>query len=55
MQMYGFYTEFYSLSTDLVMYQRDIYTFMDVLGDLGGVTEIFMVVLGTLFGSWAEH
>ena len=28
---------------------------MDLLGDIGGVTEIFMVIFGALFASWTEH
>ena len=28
---------------------------MDLLGDIGGVTEIFMIIFGTLFSSWTFH
>ena len=42
------YTEEYTLSATEIFHTRNIYTFFDLLGDLGGVMDIFFIVFGTM-------
>ena len=37
------------------MHLREVYSFIDILGDLGGVLEVIMVVMGGLLLPIAEH
>jgi hypothetical protein len=34
---------------------RQIYNIFDLLGDLGGVTEVIMIVFGFILFSFSEH
>ena len=38
-----------------ISHERVIYSFLDLLGDLGGVTEIIMVVFGIFLFPISEH
>ena len=44
-----------TLSREKVNFERKVYNFMDLLGNLGGLTEIFMVTFGFLLIPIAEH
>jgi hypothetical protein len=37
------------------MHSREIYSLFDLLGDLGGVTDILVFVVGALIFPFAEH
>lgn len=44
-----------TLSRELAAQERQVYMFLDLLGDLGGLTEIFMVTFGFFIIPIAEH
>ena len=37
------------------MHTREVYGFIDILGDLGGVLEVIMVVMGGILMPISEH
>ena len=39
----------------MVKHKRNIYSFFDLLGDLGGVIEMFFIFFGTLIAPIAYH
>lgn len=38
-----------------VKHERNVYSVLDLLGDLGGVMEVLMIIFGTIFISIAEY
>lgn len=44
-----------SMHNEQLKYTRAIYNLFDLLGDLGGVTEVIMIVFGFIFYSVSEH
>ena len=49
-----FATEMY-LKAEEIQHERTIYSFFDLLGDLGGVTEVIMVSFGFMLFPISEH
>ena len=48
----GRYTVFeidFNLSTQVITHQRSYYNLLNLIGDLGGVLEIFIVIFGIIF------
>ena len=50
-----FYQTTLMLKSQAVTHIRERYRIMDILGDLGGVIEIIMIVLGTVLYPISEH
>lgn len=44
-----------TLSPDIIHNEREIYSLFDLLGDLGGVTEVIMIVFGFFLNPISEH
>ena len=49
------YASIYTLQEEAWYHERKIYGFFDLLGDLGGVTEIIMLVFGLFLYPISEH
>lgn len=43
------------LHNESVKFNRQIYNIFDLLGDLGGVTEVIMIIFGFFLFSISEH
>ena len=43
------------LAPDVVFHTREIYNIFDLLGDLGGVSQVIGIVFGFIFLPMAEH
>ena len=43
------------LMSELVEHEREIYSLLDLLGDLGGVTEVIMIIFGCILFPISEH
>lgn len=43
------------MSNVQLVHSRTVYNFMDLVGDYGGVQEVFFLVLGALIAPYAEH
>ena len=43
------------LQQELVAHSRQVYSLLDLLGDLGGVTEVVMILFGFLLFAVSEH
>ena len=43
------------IDTQAINHKRDIYNLLDLLGDLGGVTEVIMICLGIFINPVSEH
>lgn len=43
------------LSADRVLHTRQVYNFMELLGDYGGFEYIFMMIFGLFLKPVAEH
>ena len=44
-----------TLSKEKVEHSRAVYNFLDLLGDLGGLTEVFMLIVGFFVAPISEH
>ena len=44
-----------TLSGELIEHSRTVYNILDLLGDLGGLTEVFLLVVGYFINPIAEH
>ena len=49
------YETYIQLKNDSITHVRETYRLIDILGDLGGVIEILMLVLGTFLFPISEH
>jgi hypothetical protein len=49
------YSSTIQLHNESVKFNRQIYNIFDLLGDLGGVTEVIMIVFGFFLFSISEH
>ena len=43
------------LNEEGVKYTREVYTILDVLGDLGGIVEVIMIIFGFFLFPISEH
>ena len=48
------YTYVFTISSERIKHERSVYTFMDLIGDLGGVHEIFVIFLSIFLGPVSE-
>jgi hypothetical protein len=44
---------YFRLEVDQITHNRVVYTFMDFIGDLGGVKDIMLQLAGWVFGSYS--
>lgn len=40
------YSHYFSLSNEQLIHERTVYNFLDLLGDIGGLMEIFVLIFG---------
>ena len=45
----------YTFSGEVIEHDRSIYTFMDLIGDLGGVNDLIVLFVSIFMGSISEH
>ena len=43
------------MDLDVMQYERQVYTVLDMLSDVGGLTGILMTVLGTFVATWNHN
>ena len=45
----------FTLSSEVIEHERCIYTFMNLIGDLGGVHDLFVVFISLFMSPISEH
>ena len=45
----------FAVSEEIIEHERSIYTFLDLIGDLGGVQDIFILVCSIFISPFSEH
>ena len=49
------YSNKFMVSEEIIEHERSIYTFLELIGDLGGVQDIFILVIAFFISPFSEH